>query len=157
MTYTTATDTDQSPYQNRLGKAADERAFNNLSTCKHIERLYTRLRLLRLTKQDLEKGTSKTGDRQPGVHTSTPHAALGAEPLPGGDGLGSLPDAAHVVRCRAAITAQQTAAQTTQHTQVSVAVILQLRRCCCRRCCLTPSAPPFFFAVILAVTIGLCE
>lgn len=107
--------------------------------------------------QDLEIGTSRTGDRQRGVHTSTPHAALGAEPLPRGDGLGSLPNAAHVVCCRTAVTAQQTATQTTQHAQIGVAIVLQLRRCCCCCCCLTPSAPPFFFAVILTVTIGLCE
>lgn len=91
-----------------------------------------------------------------GVQTSPPHAALGAEPLPGGDGLGALPNAAHVVGCWAAITAQQASPEATQHTQVGVAILFKLYwRCCCCCCCLASSAAPFLFAALVAVLVSL--
>ena len=90
---------------------------------------------------------------KPGVTrhpTSPPHAALGAEPLPLWDGLGCLANAAHVVCGGAAITAQQAAAKTTQHTQVSVAVLLKLWGWGS-----APPAPPLLITVIIVFIVAL--
>lgn len=60
--------------------------------------------------------------------TAAAKGALGAQPLAVGDRLGALADAAHVVRCRAAVAAQQVAAQAAQSAGVQVAIIRLLVR-----------------------------
>ena len=55
-----------------------------------------------------------------------------------------------MVGSRTAITAQQASSQATQHTQVSVPVLLKFCCCCC---CRLATTAPFLFAVVIRVAL----